>query len=263
MGKKKKGKRKKKKRKLRFHVVSGYTLLVPARSSLARSLVADCTTHELLQHTEKLTRIPRQRWYCRVNGSPLPEASAEPGLRRDCTVVVCARLRGGAPGIPGGTVLPSAPTGRMLASAHTLFQVRLQERANKHFAARSVNVRQWDGRHPRRVLLDVQRSVGLLSSRGPENLPMQSSLNMPFWRRWVPWVSPVELVQQLRDTWAPPAPQEKPAKRLLDLEIKLDKVRKEAERLNSVVSNKQEELLHAQGRFEGQNTQVQQVLAAN
>ena len=53
---------------------------------------------------------------------------------------------------------------------------------------------------------------------------------------------PLELMQKLRDTLAPPPLPEKPAERLLDLEIKLDKVQKEAERLHSVVSKKQEDL---------------------
>ena len=45
---------------------------------------------------------------------------------------------------------------------------------------------------------------------------------------------PLELMQQLQNTLAPPALPEKPAKRLLDLQIKLDKVQQEADRLASV-----------------------------
>ena len=63
--------------------------------------VADCSTSELLQRIEEVTQIPQQHWYCHVNGSPLPQGSAPHGLHRDCTVVMCARLKGGAPTIPG------------------------------------------------------------------------------------------------------------------------------------------------------------------
>ena len=64
-------------------------------------IVADCSTSELLQRIEEVMRVPQQHWYCHVNGSPLPHSSAPHGLQRDCTVVMCARLKGGAPTIPG------------------------------------------------------------------------------------------------------------------------------------------------------------------
>ena len=63
--------------------------------------VVDCSTSELLQRIEEVTQTPQQHWYCHVNGSPLPHGSAPHGLHRDCTVVMCARLKGGAPTIPG------------------------------------------------------------------------------------------------------------------------------------------------------------------
>ena len=197
--------------------------------------LADCSTCELLQRIEEVTWIPQQYWYCYVNGSPLPQGSATHGLQRDCTVVMCARLEGGAPTIPERVVLPSLSTRRVLASAHTLFQVRLQERGEKHFAARSVNVRLWDVHHPHRDLLDVPRSVDLHPSRGPENLPMPNTLNRPSWGLRVPWASLLSSCSSSKTLWLLLHAPENPAKWLLDLEIKLDKVQKEADRLGSVV----------------------------
>ena len=73
---------------------------------------------------------------------------------------------------------------------------------------------------------------------------------------------PVELMQQLQATLDPPAPPEIPAKRLLDLQIKLGKAEKERERLKSVHDRKQEELMHSQMRLDAKMTEVQEVLAA-
>ena len=73
---------------------------------------------------------------------------------------------------------------------------------------------------------------------------------------------PLELMQQLQDTLAPPALLEKPAKRLLDLQIKLDKVQQERDRLASVVQKKQEELMQAEVRHDSKKVEVQEVLAA-
>ena len=86
--------------------------------------VADCTTHELLQHIEKVTRVPQQHWYCRVNGSPLPDGNANHWAAERLHGRHVRSVEGRR---PGRMVLPSVPTERMLASAHTLFQVRLQE----------------------------------------------------------------------------------------------------------------------------------------
>ena len=61
---------------------------------------------------------------------------------------------------------------------------------------------------------------------------------------------PLELMQQLQATLAPPAPPEIPAKRLLDLQIKLDKVQKERDRLASVLQKKQEEMMQAELRLD-------------
>ena len=61
---------------------------------------------------------------------------------------------------------------------------------------------------------------------------------------------PLERMQQLQATLAPPAPPEMPAKRLLDLQIKVDKVQKERE------------MMHAEVRFESKKTEVEEVLAA-
>ena len=62
---------------------------------------------------------------------------------------------------------------------------------------------------------------------------------------------PRELMQQLQNTLAP-----------LALQIKLDKIQHEANRLGSVITKKQEELLQAQVRHDTKQAEVQQVLAA-
>ena len=89
--------------------------------------VADCSTSGLLQRIEEVTQIPQHHWYCHVNGSPLSHGTAPHGLHRDCTIVMCARLKGWCPDYSRRVVLPSLSTWRVLASSHTLLQVRLQE----------------------------------------------------------------------------------------------------------------------------------------
>ena len=73
---------------------------------------------------------------------------------------------------------------------------------------------------------------------------------------------PEELMQQLQATLAPPAPPEIPAKRLLDLQIKLDRAEKERDRLTSVHQRKQEEMMQAEIRLDDKRKEVQEVLAA-
>ena len=73
--------------------------------------VADCSTSELLQRIEEVTQIPQQHWYCHVNGSPLPRGTAPHGLHRDCTIVMCARLKGGF--LFSRTSQGTKPTSRM------------------------------------------------------------------------------------------------------------------------------------------------------
>ena len=77
-------------------------------------------------------------------------------------------------------------------------------------------------------------------------------------------VLPEELMQQLQATLAPPAPPEMPAKRLLDLQIKFDKVQKERDRLASIFQKKQEEMMQAEVRLDSKKkkTEVEEVLAA-
>ena len=69
-------------------------------------------------------------------------------------------------------------------------------------------------------------------------------------------------MQQLQATLDPPAPPEIPAKRLLDLQIKIGKAEKEQDRLKSVHDKKQEELMHEQMRLEAKMSEVREVLAA-
>ena len=73
---------------------------------------------------------------------------------------------------------------------------------------------------------------------------------------------PAELVQHLQATLAPPPAPEIPAKRLLDLQIKLDKAEKERERLTTVHQRKQEEVMQAEMRLDNKIKEVREVLAA-
>ena len=86
---------------------------------------------DLLQRIEEVTQIPHHHWYCHVNGSPVSHDSAPHILHRDCTIVMCARLKGGAPGYSWRMVLPGVSTWRVLASSHTLLPVWPEERCNK------------------------------------------------------------------------------------------------------------------------------------
>ena len=143
--------------------------------------VADCSTCELLQRIEEVTQIPQQYWYCHVNGSPLPQGSAPHGLHGDCTVVMCARLKGGAPTIPESGSAKFVNVAGAGQRAH-IVSGAVARKGRKHFAALRVNVRLWDVRHPLRELLHVPRNVGLHPSRGPGSLPMPNFLSRSSWR---------------------------------------------------------------------------------
>ena len=210
--------------------------------------VADCSTSELLQRIEEVTQIPQQYWYCHVNGSPLPQGSAPHGLHRDCTVVMCARLKGGAPTIPGEWFCQVCQRGGCWPARTHCFR-RGCKKGRKHFAASQVIASCPTERRP----------TPQQGSRKPPNAKLSQQVVLEALRSMG---LPLELMQQLQDTLAPPALPEKPAKRLLDLQIKLDKVQQEADRLASVVSKKQEELMQAEVRHDSKKEEVQQVLAA-
>ena len=72
---------------------------------------------------------------------------------------------------------------------------------------------------------------------------------------------PSGLMQPLRENLAPPLVPEKPSKRSLDLEIKLDKIQKERERLLTFAPTKQEEFLQAQCQLDDKEMEVQEVHA--
>ena len=209
--------------------------------------VADCSTSELLQRIEEVTQIPQQYWYCHINGSPLPQGSAPHGLHRDCTVVMCARLKGGAPTILG----------------EWFCQVRTHcfrcgcKKGEKTFRG-PPRERQALGRMPPSQGIascpTERRPAPQQGSRKPPNAKITQQVVLEALRSMGP---PLELMQQFQDTLAPPASPEKPAKRLLDLQIKLDKVQQERDRLASVVQKKQEELMQAEVRHDSKKDEVQ------
>ena len=211
--------------------------------------VADCSTSELLQRIEEVTQIPQQHWYCHVNGSPLPQGSPPHGLHRDCTVVMCARLKGGAPTIPGEWFCQVCQRGGCWPARTHCFRCGCKK-GEKTFRG-PPRERQALGRAP-----PVQGTASCPTERRPT--PQQGSRKPPNAKLTQQVVLealrtmnlPEELMQQLQATLAPPAPPEIPAKRLLDLQIKLDKAEKERERLTSVHQRKQEEVLQAEIRLD-------------
>ena len=62
------------------------------RTLTGRTVVVDV-------HIEMVSGVPQRHWYCLVNGSVQPEGNAGHGLQRDCTVTMCARLKGGVPAV--------------------------------------------------------------------------------------------------------------------------------------------------------------------
>ena len=137
MGKGKKGTKKKRKRKKRFGTVcSSFPVFLRTLSGRTVVLTAvDNSISDLLQRIEEVTQIPHHHWYCHVNGSPLSHDSAPHILHRDCTIVMCARLKGGAPAIPGEWFCQGVSTWRVLASSHTLLSVWAEEKGATKFQA--------------------------------------------------------------------------------------------------------------------------------
>ena len=223
--------------------------------------VANCSTSELLQRIEEVTQIPQQYWYCHVNGSPLPQGSAPHGLHRDCTVVMCALLKGGAPIIPGEWFCQVCQRGGCRPARTHCFRCGCKK-GEKTFRG-PPRERQALGRMPPSQGIascpTERRPTPQQGSRKPPNAKLTQQVVLEALRSMG---LPLELMQQLQDTLAPPAPPEKPAKRLLDLQIKLDKVQQEPDRLASVVQKKQEELMQAEVRHDSKKEEVQQVLAA-
>ena len=70
------------------------------RTLTSRTVVMDvggyAKTPDFLRRVEVVTGVPQCHWYCRVNGTALPEGNAARGPQRDSIVMVSARLLGGA-----------------------------------------------------------------------------------------------------------------------------------------------------------------------
>ena len=212
--------------------------------------VGDCSTSELLQRIEEVMQIPQQHWYCHVNGSPLPHGNAPHGLHRDCTVVMCARLKGGAPTIPGEWFCQVCQRGGFWPARTHCFRCGCKK-GEKTFRG-PPRERQALGRAPRSqgtASCPTERRPALQQvSRKPPNTKLSSQ--QVVLEALSTMGLPAELMQQLQATLAPPAPLEIPAKRLLDLQIKLDRAQKERDRLASVHRRKQEEMIQAELRLD-------------
>ena len=155
-----------------LRTLSGRTVVMTA---------VDNSTSDLLQRIEEDTQIPQHHWYCHVNGSPLSHDSAPHILHRDCTIVMCARLKGGAPTIPESGSAKCVNVAGAGQLAH-IASGAAAERVKKLFVLLRVNVRLWVERHLLRELLHVPRNVGLHLCRGSGSLPITSLLNRLSWR---------------------------------------------------------------------------------
>ena len=200
--------------------------------------VADCSTSELLRRIEEVSQIPQQHWYCHVNGSPLSPGTAPHGLHRDCTIVMCARLKGGAPTIPGEWFCQVCQRGGCWPARTHCFRCGCKK-GEKTFRG-PPRERQAFGRAP-----PAQGTASCPTERRPapsqgfKKPPNNKLAQLAVLEALKTMNLPVELMQQLQATLDPPAPLEIPAKRLLDLQIKLSKAEKERERLKSVHDRKQ------------------------
>ena len=96
-------------------------------------------------------------------------------------------------------------------------------KGRKHFAAPRVNVRFWGRAPPSQGTASCpteRRPAPQQGSRKPPNAKLFQQVVLEALRSMD---LPLELMQQLQNTLAPPAHPEKPAKRLPDLQIKLDR----------------------------------------
>ena len=216
---------------------------------------------DLLQRIGEVTQIPQHHWYCHVNGSLLSPDSSPHCLYRDCTIVMCARLKGGAPTIPGEWFCQVCQRGGCWPARTHCFRCGQKKGATKFQAP--PRERQALGRAS-----PAQGTASCPTERRPapaqeSKKPPNNKLNQKAILAALKTMNiPVELMQQLQATLDPPAPPEIPAKRMLDLQIKLDRAEKERDRLKNVQDKKQEELMHAQMRLDAKMNEVREVLAA-
>ena len=235
-----------------LRTLSGRTVVMTA---------VDNSTSDLLRRIEEVTQIPQHHRYCHVSGSPLSHDSAPHILHRDCTIVMCARLKGGAPTIPGEWFCHVCQRGGCWPARTHCFRCGCRK-GEKTFRA-PLRERQASGRAP-----PAQGTASCPTERRPAPVqgfkkPPNNKLTQQAILAALKTLNiPVELMQQLQATLDPPAPPEIPAKRLLDLQIKLGRAEKEQDRLKSVHEKKQEELMHARMRLESKMSEVREVLAA-
>ena len=174
---------------------------------------------------------------------------------------MCARLRGGAPTIPGEWFCQVCQRGGCWPARTHCFRCGCRK-GEKTFRA-PPRERQALGRAP-----PAQGTASCPTERRPA--PVQGSRKPPNNKLTQQAILaalktmnvPVELMQQLQATFDLPAPPEIPAKRLLDLQIKLGRAEKEQDRLKNVHDKKQKEVMHAQMRLEAKMSEVREVLAA-
>ena len=129
---------------------------------------------------------------------------------------MCARLKGGAPTFPGEWFCQVCQRGGCWPARTHCFRCGCKK-GEKTFRG-PPRERQALGRAPR-----AQGTASCPTERRPA--PQQGSRKPP--NNKISQQVVLELMQQLQATLAPPAPPEIPAKRLLDLQIKLDRAVKE------------------------------------
>ena len=235
-----------------LRTLSGRTVVLTA---------VDSSIPDLLQRVGDITQIPQHHWYCHVNGSPLSPDSSPHCLYRDCTIVMCARLKGGAPSIPGEWFCQVCQRGGCWPARTHCFRCGQKKGATKFQAP--PRERQALGRAS-----PAQGTASCPTERRPapaqeSKMPPNNKLNQKTILAALKTMNiPLGLMEQLQATLDPPAPPEIPAKRMLDLQIKLDRAEKERDRLKNVQDKKQEELMHAQMRLDAKMNEVREVLAA-
>ena len=216
---------------------------------------------DLLQRVGEITQTPQHHWYCHVNGSPLSPDSSPHCLYRDCTIVMCARLKGGAPSIPGEWFCQVCQRGGCWPARTHCFRCGQKKGATKFQAPpreRQALSRASPAQGTASCPTERRPAPAQESKKPPNNKFNQKTILAALKTMNIP----LELMEQLQATLDPPAPPEIPAKRMLDLQIKLDRAEKERDRLKNVQDKKQEELMHAQMRLDAKMNEVRDVLAA-
>ena len=234
--------------------LSGRTVVLTAVDNLI-------SISDLLLRIEEATQIPHHHWYCQINGSSVSHDSVPHLLHRDCTIVMCARLKGGAPAIPGEWFCQVCQRGGCWPARTHCFRCG-QKKGSTKFQT-PPRERQALGRAPPAqgtACPTERRPAPAQEPRKPPNNKLNQKTILEALKAMN---IPGELMEQLKATLDPPAPPEIPAKRMLDLQIKLDRAQKERDRLKNVHEKEsKKKCCMLKSRLDAKMNEVQEVLAA-